>query len=90
LDKAGETTTEDAVTPVIQEALERMLREVILPDGSFSIEHRWSGVMGFRSQGKTPLVERITPRLVVAAGLSGMGVAIGIRVAQRAADLVRQ
>ncbi|MBP7515891.1 MAG: FAD-binding oxidoreductase [Flavobacteriales bacterium] len=90
LDKAGETTTKDAVTPTIQEALERMLWEVILPDRSFSIELRWSGVMGFRSQGKTPLVERITPRVVVAAGLSGMGVAIGIQVAQRAAELVRQ
>ena len=90
LDKAGETTTEDAVTPMIQGALERMLGEVILPGTSFSIDHRWSGVMGFRSQGKTPIVQRITPRLVVAAGLSGMGVAIGTQVAQRAADLVRQ
>ena len=90
LDKAGETTTEDAVTPVIQLALERMLQEVILPGVSFSIEHRWSGVMGFRNQGKTPLVQRITPHLIVAAGLSGMGVAIGIQVAKRAADLVHQ
>jgi gamma-glutamylputrescine oxidase len=90
LDKAGETTTEDAVTPMIQEALERMLREVILPGQPFTIEHRWSGVMGFRTQGKTPLVERISPRVVVAAGLSGMGVAIGIRVARKAADLVAQ
>ena len=90
LDKAGETTTDDAVTPMIQEALERMLREVILPGQPFSIEHRWSGVMGFRRQGKTPLVERTAPRIVVAAGLSGMGVAIGIRVAKKAADLVAE
>ena len=90
LDKAGETTTDDAVTPMIQEALERMLREVILPGQPFSIEHRWSGVMGFRRQGKTPLVERTAPRIVVAAGLSGMGVAIGIRVAKKAADMVAE
>ena len=90
LDKAGETTTEDAVTPLIQDALERLLREVILPGKSFTIEHRWSGVMGFRSEGKTPLVERIAPRVVVAAGLSGMGVAIGIRVARKAADLAAE
>lgn len=90
LDKVGETTTEDDVTPTIQSALEHMLHEVILPDTPFTIEHRWSGVMGFRNKGKTPLVERITPRLVVAAGLSGMGLAIGIKVAERAADLVRQ
>ena len=90
LDKAGETTTEDAVTPLIQEALERMLHEVILPGQAFTIEHRWSGVMGFRGQGKSPLVERTGPRVVVAAGLSGMGVAIGIRVARKAGELIAQ
>ncbi len=90
LDKAGETTAEDAVTPLIQDALERMLREVILPGTAFTIDLRWSGVMGFRSTGKSALVERLGPRLVVAAGLSGMGVAIGIRVAQKAVDLIRE
>ncbi|HMU13314.1 MAG: FAD-binding oxidoreductase [Bacteroidetes bacterium] len=88
LDKAGETTTEDAVTPLIQDALERMLREVIIPGADFTIEHRWSGVMGFRTKGKTALVERVSPRVVVAAGLSGMGVAIGVRVAHKAAGLL--
>lgn len=90
LDKPGETTTEDAVTPRVQEALERMLREVILPGQPFTIEARWSGVMGFRTHGKTPLVERAARRVVVAAGLSGMGVAIGIRVAKKAADLIAE
>lgn len=88
LDKVGETTTEDAVTPMIQEALERMLRETILPGDRFTIDQRWSGVMGFRTQGKSPLIERIAPRVVIAAGLSGMGVAIGIRVARKAAELL--
>lgn len=87
LDKAAETTMEDGTTPLVQEALERLLRNVILPDRPVAIEQRWSGVMGFRSQGKQPLVERIGPRTVVAAGLSGMGVAIGIRVARKAAAL---
>ena len=90
LDKPGETTTKDAVTPMIQEALERMLREVILPDQPFTITHRWSGVMGFRTHGRTPLVERAARRIVVAGGLSGMGVAIGIRVAKKAADLIAE
>ncbi|HNO04293.1 MAG TPA: FAD-dependent oxidoreductase, partial [Flavobacteriales bacterium] len=68
--------------------LERMLREVIIPGADFTIEHRWSGVMGFRTKGKTALVERVSPRVVVAAGLSGMGVAIGVRVAHKAAGLL--
>lgn len=44
--------------------------------------------MAFGSAGKTPLVERITDRVAVAVRLGGMGVAIGIRVARRAAALL--
>ena len=88
LDKAGETTTEDGTTPLIQTALERLLRKTILPDTAFAIERRWSGIMGFRAQGGPALVERLSPHVVVAAGLGGIGVAIGIRVARRAAELV--
>lgn len=88
LDKAGEATMEDAVTPRIQEHLEELLRTVILPDQPFTIAQRWSGVMGFGTEGKAPLVERVSPHVVAAVRLSGMGVAIGIRVARRAAGLV--
>jgi glycine/D-amino acid oxidase-like deaminating enzyme len=90
LDIAGETTLEEGTSPLVQERLERMLRGTILPNTAFTIEHRWSGIMGFRGKGKAPLVERIGERLVVAAGLSGMGVAIGIRVARRAAKLLER
>jgi len=88
LDIEGETTMQDGITMPIQEALEHLLRETILPDIPFTIASRWSGIMGFPAGGKDPLVERRSERLCVAAGLSGMGVAIGIRVAQRAAKLV--
>lgn len=88
LDKAGETKWEDATTPRIQGALEELLRNTILPGHTFTIEHRWTGVMGFRTACKSALVERRSPRLAVAAGLSGMGVAIGIRVARQAAKLL--
>lgn len=88
LDKAGETTWEDSTTPAIQSALEDLLRSTIIPGHAFTIERRWSGVMGFRSQGKSPLLERQGERVVVAAGLNGMGVAIGIRVARQAVALV--
>ena len=88
LDKAGETTTQDGTTPKIQNALEELLKNTILPGREFSIEQRWSGVMGFRTQGGPPVVERISPNMVVAAGLGGIGLAIGIRVARQAAVLV--
>jgi glycine/D-amino acid oxidase-like deaminating enzyme len=88
LDVAGETTTADGITDLIQADLERLLRDMILPGRSWSVEMRWSGVMGFRAHGKEPLVKRMAPGVVVAAGLSGMGVAIGHRVAERAAELL--
>lgn len=88
LDKAGEATTEDGTTPQIQTALEELLKNTILPGREFSIEQRWSGVMGFRSKGGPPVVERLSPKVVVAAGLGGIGVAIGIRVARQAVELL--
>jgi glycine/D-amino acid oxidase-like deaminating enzyme len=87
LDRSGETTSEDGVTPLIQNALEHLLRETILKGRSFTIEERWSGVMGFRSGGGPPLVEHVSPHVVMAAGLGGIGVAIGIRIARKAAEL---
>lgn len=88
LDIEGETTMDDGTTPLIQENLQRLLNEVILPGTHHTIAHRWSGVMGFPTKGKEPIVERSSERICVAAGLSGMGVAIGIRVAERVMKLV--
>lgn len=87
LDVAGETTTEDALSPHIQQDLERFLGEVVLPGTPHSIAQRWSGIMGFPQQGKEAVVRRLSGRVSLAAGLSGMGVALGIRVAQRAVGL---
>jgi glycine/D-amino acid oxidase-like deaminating enzyme len=88
LDKAGEATLEEGTTPKVQGALEDLLRDAVLPGREFSIAQRWSGVMGFRANGGPPLVETVSPHAVVAAGLGGIGVAIGIRVARKAAGLV--
>ncbi|MDX9749575.1 MAG: FAD-dependent oxidoreductase [Flavobacteriales bacterium] len=87
LDKAAETTWEDATTPLVQHALENLLKETILPGVPFTIAQRWTGVMGFRTRSKSPWVERLTDRTAVAAGLGGIGVAIGIRTGRRAAAL---
>lgn len=88
LDMAGEATMEEGSTPLIQQALETLLRETILPGRGFRIERRWSGIMGFRSQGGPPVVKRLSPHVVLAAGLGGIGVAVGIRVARKAMELV--
>lgn len=88
VDVDGETTEEHGLNPKVQDALDRFLRERILPGREVSIAHRWSGIMGFPAIGKEAVVRHLGERVVIAAGLSGMGVALGIRVARRAAALV--
>jgi glycine/D-amino acid oxidase-like deaminating enzyme len=87
LDFAAETTWQEGFTPVVQDALEHLLRTLILPGHTVRIAHRWSGIMGM-GPTKAPIVQRCSPRVVAAVRLGGMGVAIGIRVARTAAGLV--
>ena len=62
-------------TELIQEELERFLKEVILPRQKYTIEHRWSGIMGMGS-GKFPIIKRVEKNVYCAVRLSGMGVAL--------------
>lgn len=74
-------------TDTVQQALERVLAEIILPGQAFEIETRWAGIMGF-SPDKQPVVQRTHPHTVAAFGCNGMGVALSPMVAQEAADLL--
>lgn len=87
LDFEGETTIQFGQTEIIQNQLEKMLREVILPNTDFKIEHRWSGIMGMGSQ-KNPIVQRLSDHVYCGVRLGGMGVAIGSIVGTELADLV--
>lgn len=86
MDMETEYTSRDATTEVIQQELERLLRENILPKSEYKIARRWSGTMG-TGPSKTPIVERISDRITVAVRLAGMGIAIGSRIGQKAALL---
>jgi len=87
LDFEGETTTEFGQTALIQNQLEKLLREVILPNRDFAIEHRWSGIMGMGSS-KKPIVEQLSENVYCGVRLGGMGVAIGSLIGTELADLV--
>lgn len=87
LDFEGETTTEFGQTARIQNQLEKMLREVILPGKDFEIEHRWSGIMGMGAS-KKPIVEQISQHVYCGVRLGGMGVAIGSLIGTELADLI--
>jgi glycine/D-amino acid oxidase-like deaminating enzyme len=88
LDFEGETTTEFGETELIQNHLEKLLKEVILPDTDFKIAHRWSGIMGMGSS-KKPIVEQISDNVFCGVRLGGMGVAIGSLIGKELADLVQ-
>ena len=87
LDFEGETTTHLITTEKIQNALETMLKEVILPHQKFEIDQRWSGVMGVGSQ-KKPIVKSLSPRVHCGVRMGGMGIAIGSLIGSELADLV--
>ncbi|MGQ2984468.1 NAD(P)/FAD-dependent oxidoreductase [Flavobacterium sp.] len=87
LDFEGETTTEFAQTELIQNQLDKMLRDVILTNTDFKIDHRWSGIMGMGSQ-KNPIVQQLSDHVYCGVRLGGMGVAIGSIVGMELADLI--
>jgi glycine/D-amino acid oxidase-like deaminating enzyme len=87
LDFEAETTTDLSQTELIQNRLESLLREVILPDTDYEIEHRWSGIMGMGAS-KKPIVERLSEHVYCGVRMGGMGVAIGSLIGQELAELV--
>ena len=86
LDFKGEETTEMAQTQLIQEQLESLLRDVILLDTPFEVDHRWSGIMGVGDQ-KKPIIKQLSDHVFCGVRLGGMGVAIGSLVGEELAEL---
>ncbi len=87
LDFEGEQTTAFGLTEQIQNRLERMLKEVILPGKNFSVEMRWSGIMGL-GEKKTTIVKKISPHVYCAVRMGGMGIAIGSLIGEEAAEIM--
>lgn len=88
LDIKTETTVNAALTKKIQDRLDHLLRDVILPGKSHvKIAQRWSGIMGMGNTKKA-IVQQVSHRVVCAVRLGGMGVAIGSLLGNKAAELV--
>ncbi len=82
-----EMTDAFGTTELIQNTLIQLLTGVILPDTPFEIDAWWSGILGIGSH-KKPIIERVSPNVIVAVRMGGMGVAIGSLVGEEAANLV--
>lgn len=85
LDFEKETTTSFDLNPKIHKELDRLLKTMILPNQKFDVEHRWCGLMAVGSE-KKPIVKKISPNVVCAVRMGGMGVAIGSLVGKLAVE----
>lgn len=86
-DPQTEETTEFGINEHIKGFLLYFAEEVLkLPKG-WKVEKEWSGIMGF-TESKSAFFEKVSDRCLVAAGLSGMGVALGMQLGKKAANAV--
>ncbi len=83
-----ETTTELATTSLIQNQLEKLLHELILPQQEIKIAHRWAGVMGVGTSNKKPIIKQLSNSVYCGVRMGGMGVAIGSLVGEKLANLI--
>lgn len=82
-----EATTTMEISEAIQQRLEQFISEHLLPGKPFSIEQRWSGIMGF-TEDKQPVVKRISDNVSVAVSCNGMGVALAPVIAEQVCTLM--
>ncbi|NQY28229.1 MAG: FAD-binding oxidoreductase [Flavobacteriaceae bacterium] len=87
LDFKGEETTVMETSQLIQKQLETHLKNIILPNTPFEIDHRWTGIMGVGTQKKT-IVKQVSANVYCGVRLGGMGVAIGSLIGEELANLV--
>lgn len=85
----AEQTSEQGLTPLIQDYLETLLTEVIVPGQRPRIDYRWSGVLAFGAE-LAPIVREVRPGIVAAVRCNGMGVALGAGIGWQAAALLNE
>lgn len=89
LDFKGEETSVFGETSLIQNRLEELLRTIILPNTSFEIDLRWSGIMGMGKQ-KNPIVKQLGTHVFCGVRMGGMGIAIGSLIGKELANLAKK
>jgi gamma-glutamylputrescine oxidase len=87
LDIKGESTTSFALNERIHNELDRLLGEMLLPGHRYSVEQRWTGIMGVGKE-KMPIIRPVGRNILAAVRMGGMGVAIGSMVGELAASKV--
>ena len=86
-DLAGETTSEFGLTDMIRSYLEAFLNVNILFGKRYTIDHRWSGIMGVGAS-REPLIRDLGNNVFAGVRLGGMGIAIGSEIGNKLANMV--
>jgi len=87
LDFDAERTIDFGLTNTVQNKLEELLQKMILPGKTYTIDQRWSGIMGL-GKTKTTIIKKLSDHLFCAVRMGGMGIAIGTLVGEEAAELI--
>lgn len=87
IDADEESTSEFGTNEKIKNHLLEFTTSILKLEKGWQVEHEWSGIMGF-TESKTPVVQKLDSHRYVAAGLSGMGVAVGTKIGQEASALL--
>ncbi len=86
MDFKSEETTAFGLTDIVQNRLDKLLKEIILPTTNYKIDMRWSGIMGVGPEKKS-IVKATSKNVFCAVRMGGMGVAIGSLVGEEVAEL---
>ncbi|MBN8697837.1 MAG: FAD-binding oxidoreductase [Bacteroidetes bacterium] len=87
LDFKNEETTEFGLTTLIQNKLDELLKDMILPGVKYKVDMRWSGIMGVGPE-KRSIVKATSKNVYCAVRMGGMGVAIGSLVGEEVAGMI--
>jgi gamma-glutamylputrescine oxidase len=82
-----EKTDQFGSNELIRSSLVQLLNTVICPAQKPAVESWWTGILGL-GPIKKPIIQHVSPNVVVSVRLNGMGVAIGALVGQEGADLI--
>lgn len=81
----GETTTDLKGSDIIRNTLAAFLQKHLAPSIQYTIEHSWSGIMGF-TENKLPFNAYVKEGAYLAVACNGMGVALTPVIAEKVAS----
>jgi len=83
----AETTDSFGSNTLIEASLRQLLNEVVIPNVSYKLESKWSGILGV-GPSKQPILKKYSMHVTLAVRLGGMGVALGSALGRDVIELI--